>query len=149
MLLKHKATQLACGLFLWTGMAFAQANTDLETAEKLFQSGKFAEAKAGYLQVLKAEEKNFQAHLRLGNIALLSNQFSEADDWLAKAAALQPENKSVKNLQGEAYYRRDNFARAAAQFRDAGREPLARKLESFAEKIPYQIQKKEFEVHAR
>ena len=53
-------------------MTFAQANTDLESADKLYQSGKFAEAKAGYLQVLKAEEKNFQAHLRLGNIALLS-----------------------------------------------------------------------------
>ena len=129
MVLNCKAKHLACGLFLWTGLAFAQAPTDVETPDKLFQSGKFAEAKASYLQVLKAEEKNFQAHLRLGHIALLSNQFSEADDWLGKAAALQSENKSVKNLQGEACYRRDNFARAAVQFREAGREPLAKKLE--------------------
>ncbi|MBI3406275.1 MAG: aspartyl protease family protein [Acidobacteria bacterium] len=136
-------------IFCCAGAAGAQSSPDLESADKLFQSGKFAEAKSAYLQVVKADDKNFQAHLRLGHIALLSNDFKDCDAWLSKAAALQPDNKSVKNLQGESYYRRDDFARAAAQFQEAGREPLAKKLESFAGKIPYQITKKDFEIRVK
>ena len=131
------------------GNASAQAAADLEAADKLVQTGKFPEAESAYSRLQKADAKNFQATLRLGQIALLENRSKEAEKWLRRAAQLQPENRTVKALLAEMYYRRDDFPRAAPLFRASAREVIAKKLESFDNRVPYELQKKDFEVHVK
>ena len=137
------------GVFLFAPYMWGQSAAELQTAQQLFQAGKFAEAQPIFSKLQKADPENFQATLRLGHIALLKNRTKEAEKWLSKAVQLQPENKSALGLLAEMYYRRDDFRRAAPLFRAAGRDVIARKLESFGDRVPYQVQKKDFEVRVK
>lgn len=118
-------------------------------AEKLFQAGKFAEARKEFERAAKRDKKDHAATMRRGHIALLENRFKEAEKWLRKAEALKPDHKGTKALLGELYYRQDDFARAAPLFRAADREVLAKKLEGFAGKTPYEIAREDFEVRVK
>jgi tetratricopeptide (TPR) repeat protein len=118
-------------------------------AEKLFRAGKFSEAERAYARLREADPKNYQATFRLGHLALLENRFKDAEKWLLKAVGLQPDARQAKSLLAEAYYRQDQFARAAPLFRAAGQEVIAKKLESFGKRVPYQLPKKDFEVHVK
>ena len=113
-----------------------------ESADDLFKAGKFVEAEKLYAKVVAEDAKNYQATLRLGHLALLSNRFDEAQKWLAKAAELKPEEKSPKSLLAETYYRRDDFEHAATLFAAAGREVKAKQMESFKGLVPYQLEGK-------
>lgn len=114
--------------------------TGIESADNLFKAGKFAEAEKLYSKVLAKDRANYQAAVRMGNIALLTNRLDEARKWLTKAIALKPEEKLPKSLLAEAYYRRDEFEKAALLLRSIGKEVIARKLESFKGLIPYKTE---------
>jgi hypothetical protein len=113
---------------------------NLVKGDKLFQEGKFAEAKAVYSDVARTNPDDYQAVLSLGRINLYENSLEESEKWLKKAIELNPEEKKPKSLLAEAYYRRDNFRDAAPMFRAIDRIPRADKLEYFGDKVPYQIE---------
>jgi predicted aspartyl protease len=112
----------------------------IESADALFQAGKFAEAAKIYAQIAARDPKDFPATFRLGNIALLANRFDEARKWLAKAVELKPDARQAKVLLAEVYYRQDNFRKAAPLLLAAGQKAKAKKLASFKGQTPYQIQ---------
>ncbi len=116
------------------------AGASTESADNLFKAGKFAEAEMLYLKILAGDKANYQAAVRMGNIALLANRLDEAQRWLTKATSLKPEEKLPKSLLAEAYYRRDEFEKAAPLLRSIGKEVQAKKLESFKGSVPYKIE---------
>jgi tetratricopeptide (TPR) repeat protein len=114
----------------------------IESADRLFRDGKFAEAQALYSRIQAQNPSNFQAALRLGTIALFKNQRADAEASLRKALQLKPDNQEAKKVLARVLYRKDDFAHAAPLFRALGAEPIAKKLASFAGLVPYQIEAK-------
>src|SRR5262249_23955441 len=92
-----------------------QSEEDL--ADRLFQSGKFAEARKLYAEIVAQNPKDYSALLQLGRIALLSNRLDEAQKWLEKAKHLQPNDTDTKVMLAEVFYRRDDFQKAAASLK--------------------------------
>jgi predicted Zn-dependent protease len=86
----------------------------IDSANRLFQAGKFAEAGKLYSQSVAQNPNDYSATLQLGRIALLSNRLDDAQKWLEKAITLQPGNADPKVMLAEAFYRRDDFQKAAA-----------------------------------
>lgn len=124
--------------------------SDIESADRLFQAGKFADAGKLYSQIVAQNPKDHSAILQLGRIALLSNQLDDAQKWLEKAMALQPGNADPKVMLAEAFYRRDDFQKAAAALNgvDVKSNKLVieqypalnvAKLESFKGQTPYEL----------
>jgi predicted aspartyl protease len=113
---------------------------DLEAADALFKAGKFAQAEKLYARVAAAEPKNDRAVLRVGQVALLANRLDRARTWLEKAVSVRPKDVAARLLLAEVFYRRDDFAAAAAQLRAAGKEARARQLESFRGRTPYAVE---------
>lgn len=130
---------LSSGLLLVSQVQTSADQTVLESADQLFQDGKFAEAEKFYLEAIKEDPQNFRCLVHLGRIALLSNRLAEAEKWLTQAARIRPEERVPKTLLAEIFYRRDDFLKAAQFFRAAGREAMAQKLESFKGLIPYKL----------
>jgi hypothetical protein len=125
--------------------------SEIDSANRLFQQGKFADAGKLYSKIVAKNPGNYSATLQLGRIALLSNQLDEAQNWLKKAITLQPGNADPKVMLAEAFYRRDDFQKAAAALSgiDVGSNQLAinqypalnvAKLESFKGQVPYELQ---------
>ena len=128
-----------------------QSEKDL--ADRLFQSGKFAEAGKLYSRIVAQNPKDHLAILQLGRVALLSNRLDEAQKWLEKAEHLQPNDTDTKVMLAEVFYRRDDFQKAAASLKgvDVGTNKLileqyptlnVAKLESFNGQKPYELQSK-------
>jgi len=129
--------QLACQIAtivlirLSSAAAGALADDFVQRGDESFRGGQFAEAEGAYAQALAADQQNYQAVLRLGEIALLGNRFAEADDQLRHAMKLRPEEKRPKELLAEVLYRQDRFEEAAALRREVGSAAVADKLASF------------------
>lgn len=126
------------------------APSDIESADQLFKAGKFAEAGDLYKQIVAQNPNDDSAILWLGRIALLSNKLDEAQNWLQRALALDPSDTDAPILLAEAYYRRDDFQRAAASLSgvDVANSKLiieqyptlnVAKLESFKGETPYEL----------
>ncbi len=124
--------------------------SEIDSAGRLFQAGKFAEAGKLYSQIVAQNPKDYSATLQLGRIALLSNRLDDAQKWLEKAITLQPENADPKVMLAEAFYRRDDFQKAAAALNgvDVSSNKLIREqyptlnvamLESFKGQTPYEL----------
>jgi len=113
-----------------------------ESADALFKAGKFVDAEKAYLQVPHGDPGYFRAVLRSGYIALLSNRLEEAREKLARALEMKPEDRSVLSLLAEAWYRADDFEKAAPLFKAIGRETKAAQMESFKGVLPYRIEGK-------
>src|SRR3954447_8168034 len=86
----------------------------IDSADRLFRAGKFSEAGKLYSQIIAQNPTNYSATLQLGRIALLSNRLDDAQKWLEKAVALQLGNTDARVMLAEAFYRRDDFPKAAA-----------------------------------
>jgi len=112
----------------------------LKQGNELFRAGQFGDAEAAYQKALARDAASGEAVLRLGEIALLSNRLGEAERHLTKAIDLLAADPRPKLLLAEAFYRQDRFKNAAALFRAGDKGAIADKLESFGEKVPYQIQ---------
>src|SRR5438067_10141267 len=124
---------------------------EMESADWLFQAGKFDAAGKHYSKIVAQNPKDHSAILRLGRIALLSNRLDEAQKWLEKAKTLQPDDTDAKVMLAEVFYRRDDFQKAAASLNgvDVSSNKLiisqyttlnVAKLESFKSQTPYELQ---------
>ena len=131
------------------GQATSEPNQS-DAAARLFEAGKFAEAGDLYARIVAQNPKDYSAILQLGRIALLSNRLDDAQKWLEKAIALQPGDDDAKVMLAEAFYRRDDFQKAAAALSgvDVGSNKLiieqyptlnVAKLESFKGQTPYEV----------
>ena len=99
----------------FSGQAASQAQqSEIGSADRLFQIGKFAEASELYARMAAQDPNDFAAILGLGRVALLSNRLDDARKWLEQAVALQPNDADAKVMLAEAFYRRDDFQKAAA-----------------------------------
>src|SRR5439155_7462852 len=87
---------------------------EIDSADRLFQLGKFADAGKLYAQIVAEKPNDYSATLQLGRIALLSNRLDEAQKWLEKAISLQPKETDAKVMLAELFYRSDDFQKAAA-----------------------------------
>ena len=125
--------------------------SEIVSADGLFQDGKFAEAGELYSRIVAENPKDHSALLQLGRIALLSNRLDDAQKWLQAAIDLKPDDADAKVMLAEAFYRRDDFQRAAASLNgvDVNSNKLlisqyptlnVAKLESFKGQTPYEVQ---------
>jgi hypothetical protein len=126
-------------------------SSDIESANRLFEAGKFAEAGEVYVRIAADNPKDYSAILQLGRIALLSNRLDNAEKWLEQAIALKPSDVDAKIMRAEAFYRRDDFQKAVSALNgvDVGTNKLiieqyptlnVAKMESFKGQTPYEIQ---------
>jgi predicted aspartyl protease len=106
--------------------------------DELFRTGRFAQADRGYAQILRTDPANAHATMRRGYIALLSNRFTEAERFLARAVELAPDDRFAKQLLADSYVRQDQFSRAVPLVRAYGNEPYATQLEAVTG-TPYQV----------
>src|SRR5438874_3338800 len=124
---------------------------EMESADRLFQAGKFDAAGKHYSKIVAQNPEDHSAILQLGRIALLSNRLDEAQKWLEKAKTLQPDDTDAKVMLAEVFYRRDDFQKAAASLNgvDVSNNKLiiqqyptlnVAKLESFKGQKPYDLQ---------
>src|SRR5437870_2585545 len=124
---------------------------EMESADRLFQAGKFDAAGKHYSKIVTQNPKNYSATLQLSRIALLSNRLDDAQKWLEKAITLQPGDADAKIMLAEVFYRRDDFQKAAAALNgvDVSKNKLileqyptlnVAKLESFKGQTPYELQ---------
>lgn len=135
----------------FSGQATSQPKqSEIDNANRLFEVGKFAEAGERYARIAAQNPKDYSVTLQLGRIALLSNQLDDAQKWLEEAIALQPGPDDAKVMLAEAFYRRDDFQKAAASLSgvDVATNKLvisqyptlnAAKLESFKGQTPYDV----------
>jgi hypothetical protein len=153
--MKFARTCVALATIIAPASFFAQATpqpkqSESESADRLFQVGKFAEAGKLYSQIVTQNPKDYSATLQLGRIALLANRLDDAQKWLEKAITLQPGNADAKVMLAEAFYRRDDFQKAAASLKDVDvssnkliieQYPTLNvaKLESFKGQTPYEL----------
>jgi predicted aspartyl protease len=123
---------------------------DIKSADRLFEAGKFDEAGELYARIEAQNPKDYSAILQLGRIALLANRLDDAQTWLEQALALKPGDADAKIMLAEAFYRRDDFQKAAAALNgvDVGTNKLiieqyptlnVVKLESFKGQTPYEV----------
>src|SRR5438552_11392411 len=124
--------------------------SEIDSANQLFQVGKFAEAGKLYSQIATQNPKDYSATLQVGRIALLSNRLDDAQKWLEKAITLQPSDADAKVMLAEVFYRRADFQKAATALNgvDVSSNKLiieqypclnVAKLESFKGQTPYEL----------
>ena len=130
--------------------ANAAEQKPIESADRLFQMGEFAQADEQYARIAADHPDDYSAILQLGRIALLSNRLDDAESWLKKAIGLRGGEADPKIMLAEVYYRRDDFEKAAASLDgiDVSTNPLVvsqyptlnvAKLRSFKGQTPYQV----------
>ncbi len=86
----------------------------VDSADRLFQLGKFAEAGELYSRIAARDPNDYSATLQLGRVALLSNRLDDAQKWFEKAMSVRSNDTDAKVMLAEAFYRRDDFQKAAA-----------------------------------
>jgi hypothetical protein len=135
----------------FSGQATSQPKqSEVDPANRLFEVGKFAEAGERYARIAAQNPKDYSVTLQLGRIALLSNRLDDAQKWLERAVVLQPGADDAKVMLAEAFYRRDDFQKAAASLSgvDVATNKLvisqyptlnAAKLESFKGQTPHDV----------
>ena len=135
----------------FSGQATSQPKqSEIDSANRLFEVGKFAEAQELYARIEAQNPKDYSAVLQLGRIALLANRLDDAQKWLEEALELQPGDADAKIMLAEAFYRRDDFQKAASAL--SGVEVSTNKLiveqyptlnvaklESFKGQTPYEL----------
>jgi hypothetical protein len=115
-------------------------------AETLYVTGEFAAADSLYALILSAAPKDTLALRGRGGVALLENRLPDARRWYEALLAQVPDHRGARRGLAECWVRSDDYARAAALLRLAGREPRARQLESFAGRKPYRADARTAEV---
>jgi len=144
------AVLVTLAAFACPGQAAPQKRSPIASADRLFQAGEFARAAAQYARIVAERPDDAQTILQLGRIALLSNRLDDAKTWLEKAIALRPGDADPKVMLAEAYYRRDDFEKAAAALDGvdvssnqliASQYPTLNvaKLRSFQGQTPYEL----------
>jgi hypothetical protein len=118
---------LAVLVVLLGGKAMSpELKAQLAAANAAYQSGKFDEAQAAYLQAQKLSPENATILEQLGSLALWRNQPTEAARYFEAAQQTMPWyenfwplNTQFNYNQAMAAYRQDHFAQAAQYFHEA------------------------------
>ena len=124
---------------------------DAASAAKLFEAGRFAEAGEIYTRLVAQDPIDQSTVLQLGRIALLANRLDDAEKWLERALTLKPDNTDAKIMLAEAFYRGDDFQKAASALDgvDVATNKLVTEqyptlnvaaLQSFKGQTPYELQ---------
>ena len=132
----------------------------IESANRLFQLGKFADAGELYSRIVTQKPNDYSATLQLGRIALLSNRLDDAEKWLEKAIKLRPKDSDARVMLAESFYRRDDFQKAAAALNGvdvSGNKLVIEQyptlnvamLESFKGQTPYELQGNGTSTHVK
>ena len=133
------------------GQPAGQNPSAIESADRLFRAGEFAQAREQYARIAAGAPADYSAILQLARIALLSNHLDDAKRWLERAIVLRPGDSDPRVMLAEAYYRRDDFEKAAASLNgvDVRANQLiisqyptlnVAKLRSFQGQTPYEVQ---------
>ncbi|MEQ1923775.1 MAG: aspartyl protease family protein, partial [Pyrinomonadaceae bacterium] len=138
----HRSIFLVITVVVAASGVLSQTPNISDPAVALFKQGRFAEAERLVDPLLKKHKSDFDSILLKGRIALFSNKLSDAEKWLTKAKELRPDSKETLAALAEVYYRRNELAKAGALLRQAGRDSIAKKLESFADQKAYEIEAK-------
>lgn len=88
--------------------------------DRLFKAGRFGAADRAYAALLRQDLANARALAGRGRIALLSNDFRDAERFLSKAIELAPDDRLSKRQLAECFVRQDQVARAAPLLRGTG-----------------------------
>lgn len=102
-----------------TLMALSSSTSSIDP-DQLFRSGDFKQADRGYAYLLREDPGNAHAVAQRGRIALLSNEFEEAEKLLTKAIDLAPDDAFSKRQLAECFVRQDEVARAVPLLRGTG-----------------------------
>ena len=133
------------------GQAASEPNqAEMESANRLYEGGKFAEAGAISRESPLEIPGTMRPSSGLGRIACFPTGSRTRREWLEQAIALQPDDDDAKAMLAEAFYRRDDFQRAAAALKgvEVGSNKLiieqypalnVAKMESFNGQTPYEV----------
>jgi hypothetical protein len=94
-------------------------------ADALFNAGKFEQAGRAYEEILKKDPRNLHAARRRGYVALLANQFPDAEKYLKLALTLTPDDKETNYHLADCYIRQDKFGLSAPHWKAAGEDSYA------------------------
>ena len=135
----------------FSGQAASQPKpSEIDSANRLFRGWEVCRSRRTLRANRRQNPKDYSAILQLGRIALLSNRLDDAQKWLEEAIALQPGDADAKVMLAEAFYRRDDFQKAAASLNGVevstnkliiSQYPTLNvaKLESFKGQTPYEV----------
>ena len=132
----------------------------IDSADRLFQLGKFAESGELYSRIAAENLSDYSVTLQLGRIALLSNRLDDAQKWLEKAMILRPNDTDARVMLAETFYRRDDFQKAAAALKGvdvSGNKLVIEQyptlnvamLESFKGQTPYELEGNGTSTHVK
>jgi hypothetical protein len=107
-------------------------------ADALYKAGKFEEAGRAYEEILRTDPANVHAARRRGQVALLANEFADAEKYLGMAIELAPEDKDTHGFLADCYLRQDKFALSVPHWRAAGEDAYATWFAAFRGE-PYEI----------
>ncbi|MFD0690528.1 aspartyl protease family protein [Actinomadura fibrosa] len=116
----------------------AAAQTGESDADALFKAGEFEKAGRAYEEILRKDPANVHAARRRGNVALLSNQFPDAERYFKTALDLAPGDKETNQLLGDCYMRQDKFALSVPCWKAAGSDVRATWIGAVSG-TPYQV----------
>ena len=111
----------------------------LKSANDLFNQGKFENAREIYSRIRSQGTKNYEIVKQLGKIALFSNHFKEAENFLKEAIILEPKKEEPKILLTEVFYRQDKFQEVVSLLQQIGKEEEVKRFKSFKGILPNQI----------
>jgi tetratricopeptide (TPR) repeat protein len=126
-------------MYLLASLGFGSIAQQRRSADKLFNAGCFAEAKSVYTKVVRNDPNHKHATIRMGYTALLLNQLDEAEHWLIKAKELSTSQTLINQFIAAVFYRRKDFSNASIYFSAIGRTSVVKKLASFNNQIPYDV----------
>src|SRR6476646_11235873 len=86
------------------GQGVERKPSPIDAADRLFQSGEFAQAGEQYARIAADHPDDYSGILQLGRIALLSNRLGDAENWLKKAIGLRGGEADPKIMLAEVYY---------------------------------------------
>lgn len=136
----HARVALCFGVLCLSSAALCANTPTLDLADEHFAAGRFGEAEEVYSQVLAENPDHPRAQLRLGELALLSNDLDEAHGHLVRVAPDPELDERRLALLQELHMRRHDFAAAARLAHERGHLARGRQLESFADEQPYLIE---------
>jgi hypothetical protein len=100
-------------LFLAAAFVLNPTSDQLSNADAIFRQGNFSVAKTLYREIVREHPLNVPATRQLGYLAMLANDFPNAERLFRKALQLKPDDGRAKLMLAETYYRQDRFVKAA------------------------------------
>lgn len=92
-----------------------------KSADQLYYTGKYEEAKAAYLEAKALNDQDPELYLRLGDIALKQSQITEGVTWYEQAKRYNPQNPECRLSLGGAYFTQGRLDEALVEFKEAAR----------------------------